>query len=1347
MRDDDEWARTPLQLRVRDPALFHGEVAELIIDAHATAPSPESLPALRERWRVLCESARVNVRIVDPHAQPLAPPLFRQDVRLALVADAPGVTLRCDVLVRVRSEFWGRPLLLRVRVTPAADAGGAGEALLNAREPLDAALLLSDPRQHDLVLRLIREEPAAAEPVTRTLEREIRVSKPLQLRAETRYMGGGERVCIVAKATNTDPSLELTVLDLQLHLNESYSMSSSGDGGSADRGVARTRSSSRQQRSTAKAPPARRARPTRQQFRVATDAQGQLPVVLRGGEQFNFLFVLEALAARHDDVAGDAHDDDNDDVPRAGAVQPPHQTLLTLSWEASSRSGGGGRLVPPITEHHTIICASLLPASAFVSLVAASSSNGAASAGVRTVRLDAQRALSLSLATLPQHVAVGEVLTLCLVIANRSQHASFDLTLLAPFAPASRAAASWFSFEATHRLGVVPPGMTVRKSVRAVALRFGKCDLNRFALFDRLSRTCFLPPTHSNSSSSSSSAGGSSASPPACSAASTSSPTASSSADTWAFRSTVGDCDDADSDDSADSARAAAAPPRRLWYAAGECVLEGVGAAADASKKPKLQSIPGFSNSEALKARLPARPCAQAPALPLPPGPPRHAKHSKLAALALAADSDRLATKKRSQRPAARRLALAPGEDDADAVATRGKKSLEHKIAMHEALSAAERKRLQARGLSSSRHPPQQRPTVVYRMSTRMVYALMFASAAALHCGVFNFSREVRRWLRLEAAPFGVFLLLCWALVGLLSFAGGWLGDLVSDRVVLLRRGAALWAASVVLLHLAAFRAGSTLSAVLLALALPGACLAHALFAPNCVVLGAETYARANDRRRHRSRDPTESSLSPPGLLTEPGLASADSDDAASKCEREERREGSDSEARLSAARKLAVHKYFSRCFGAALAGSSCVQLFFFLLVDVSAAAPPKKPAPLVGRKGFLCMLLSSLLLLAALVVFLFQSRTHFQPRARSSLERKLELHEKLHDAFAWRAVLRVFTRAFVGGACLVALLAAVVGVGVALVALLVVPDASFNTRLAAFLLIFLGWHAAMSISKLQLSASGRLSTKCRSLGVPVLQLESALLLLFFVCMSALSAFLRAQLYTTLVVQLCQTRLALPGVGVGAGADAVLFNPDALGALVSVVSLLSIPVSNATRFGKQRARRDATARATEYRVTSISPSRRLSIGICLALVGVFLSSVVELYRRTKAIVAFPQLTCNKAHSDFGVLWTAPHLVFLGLADAVFRVSLQEQLHSISLLSSRWPGFVRGVIDLSDMVGYVGALSLTSMLSTWLFRPTTSDLALVLLLMTTLLAFAYASLKRVAERIAAGHVQVEGVSGG
>lgn len=756
---------------------------------------------------------------------------------------------------------------------------------------------------------------------------------------------------------------------------------------------------------------------------------------------------------------------------------------------------------------------------------------------------------------------------------------------------------------------------------------------------------------------------------------------------------------------------------------------------ASQAAAPKLLSIAGFSNKEALKSRLPVRRSAPTPSQPSSTQRSKQKQqlqqqHGDPRTL----ENDRLVLKKR-QHQFSQPQQLLPEQDDLQAQG----KNLEHKIAMHEELTRMDKKLTnEALSCNSNMLLPQvdleQRPAVTYRMSTVMVYCIVFTSSATLHCAIFNFSLELRRFFRLEMLPFGVFLLVCWAILGLLSFAGGWIGDLVRDRVVLLRRSAVLWALAVFVLHIAAFRAGSTFSIVLLSLALPCSCAAHGIFAPNCIVLGAEKYNLLNDRRHLRAT--TRSRRSQLTSSSQTLVDDTDADiDIVSKCD-QARLDNDDNEAllnHLNATRKMAIHKYFSRCFGATLAGSSWVQLFFFLLVDVevpsSGSSPTKKS--IMGRRGFLCMLSSSLLLLVALVCFVFQSRSHFQPpRAPvGSFERKLESLDEKPKLFSWRAVLRVFSRAFIGYVFLVSLLVAFVGVCCAFFGLVVVADTSFNVRLASFFMILLGWHTAMSISKFQLSANGKLSNKCRSLGIPMPQLQSALLLVFFFCMSSLSAFLRAQLYTTLVVQVCQTRLDIPGAG-------KLFNPNALGALVSIVSLLLIPISNAARIRGGRRRK---AHQREFRVVSISPSRRLSIGICLYLVGIFLSSIVELYRRTKVVLSDPQPTCSKAYSDFGFLWAAPHLVFLGLSDMVFRVSLQEQFHSINLLTSRWPGFMQGVIEFSEMIGYVGALALTSMLSSWLFRPSSSDLALVLLLMTTLLAFSYASLKRVAEKIAAGHL--------
>lgn len=663
---------------------------------------------------------------------PRSTTLFHQDAQLELVQDAeldhasaphrdanaPALVFQCDALVKVRSEYWNRPLKLLVRIAPTAAslASSSSSATAVAAVGLDTMPLqtlaldpsasdffLTDARTHDHVLRLIRDEPSATQPLTRSIERLVRISKPLQLKIETRYLSN-DRVCIVAKASNTHTHVALTVVDLHLHLNESYASTSAPS----------TAAASSQRRSL------------QRQFRVVNEAPEQFPVRLRSAEQHNFLFVIEATQSgdSDDDISisssGDSGDSTSDNAvnvrngheqnvrsasgdtheraasmsrrhPRAapggpmkrhsssgsvvhssnssgnssnsnnstkqhttssstaalkkptapatastaaGATQT-QQTLLTLSWEVSSSDTGAPSR--PITELHTIIWSPqsgsggrvqqglsalsiappLLPATTFTALVARSDS----AAGVTTVHLSAQSALRLSLAPLSsqqQAAATGDVVTLCLVIANCSRHMSFDLTLLAPFASDSASgsttgteqqlllrarepAPSWFSFEATHRLGcvdlrvesclldlrlhllllrllrlllflhctclvglalvlvlpglpvrlscanelaghvhlcaclytrvcrvvlccarsVVAPGMTVRKSVRVVLLRYGKCDLSRFALFDRYSSTCFVPSTAALASTSTSDPGAGAApvfvSPPASS--------------------------------------------------------------------------------------------------------------------------------------------------------------------------------------------------------------------------------------------------------------------------------------------------------------------------------------------------------------------------------------------------------------------------------------------------------------------------------------------------------------------------------------------------------------------------------------------------------------------------------------------------------------------------------------------------------------------------------------------------------------------------------------------------------------------------------------------------------------
>lgn len=157
------------------------------------------------------------------------------------------------------------------------------------------------------------------------------------------------------------------------------------------------------------------------------------------------------------------------------------------------------------------------------------------------------------------------------------------------------------------------------------------------------------------------------------------------------------------------------------------------------------------------------------------------------------------------------------------------------------------------------------------------------------------------------------------------------------------------------------------------------------------------------------------------------------------------------------------------------------------------------------------------------------------------------------------------------------------------------------------------------------------------------------------------------------------------------------------------------------------------------------PVTRMCFAMLLYLVSIFLSSVVELYRRKASVSpsALPR-SCGSVHSDFAFLWTLPYVVLLGASDALFRVSLQEQCHelardsfssvpSATRPSRRWAGAVQGAISLAEALGYTAALALVAVLSHWLFRPELTDMTLLFLLLTTVVALTHALLNRIAAR--------------
>lgn len=566
----------------KSPSTEHSDSEPSTPVSTTTASLAAASAALRRRWKKHVESARVEIRVVEENGTPTKPKaprttLFHQEAQLELDPDTKRearvdksedhtlLVFRSDILLKVRSEYWNRPLKLLVRITPPVSVASGGAAALGRdvlasasfaqMDPFASTSFFTEQFQQDHVQRLIREETMAPEPLTRSAERQICVVKPLQLKMETRYLSK-ERVCIIAKATNTHAQLELKILDLHLHLNESYSTTTS-DANSTRTQSGRLKGLSQQLTSTTRRP--------QRQFRIVNDAQEQFPIYIRGAEQFNFLFILEAIETKgtavDEEATGDGDaggDDASESASRAaGGVQDERaasmsrrraptstamkrhsssgsvtsasksahaansatrstkrlagsggqtqQTLLTLSWEActsanpaedtTSSKSETRRLSAPITEYHTIIwspqsvsievrqehnawiaSSPSLPVSAFTELIAR---NGNGAGDVSIAHLSKQYPLSMSLApsASQQNIRVGEVVTLCVVIMNCSQHTSFDLTLLSPLTTHQRypeAAANadeeqeeqsrrentrgprWLSFEASHRLGYVP---------------------------------------------------------------------------------------------------------------------------------------------------------------------------------------------------------------------------------------------------------------------------------------------------------------------------------------------------------------------------------------------------------------------------------------------------------------------------------------------------------------------------------------------------------------------------------------------------------------------------------------------------------------------------------------------------------------------------------------------------------------------------------------------------------------------------------------------------------------------------------------------------------------------------
>ncbi|KAL8008168.1 putative MFS transporter superfamily [Plasmopara halstedii] len=638
-----------------------------------------------------------------------------------------------------------------------------------------------------------------------------------------------------------------------------------------------------------------------------------------------------------------------------------------------------------------------------------------------------------------------------------------------------------------------------------------------------------------------------------------------------------------------------------------------------------------------------------------------------------------------------------------------------------------------------------------FDISLSLAYCLLFLSTAVLHSAILNFSFKLRQYFRLDSHPIGTLLLLSWVYVGFIHFVGGLLGDLVRDRVLLLRRIAVLWSFAVIMLHIATFRFSLLVSSISLVAGFIFASVAHGIMCPNVIALVLDT----NLCFYHVASKPLMAKFD--------RVDSIDDKDRAPNFVPYSLAVSTFSSGELQQRNDFDSHSFLTGCFSAKLAGSVLVQGYFYLYMNVSALNDKDSETHAVSH-GFYCMLLVSFGLMASLIYFCFISWdfSEFEEHTFNSnfvnSEQKLSTSAKVALTWSWTGIFRLRCCALTNNALISFLLVVLMGGAFALILKIVRSQMSLLVRLVAFLIVVIGWLLTFVASSQQLKRAKRQLFSGNQMEVRERQVYVARLAVALICVTSCVAYLRAQVYTTMVIQICQTRLLIPGTANS------LFNPELLGTAVGTSSLAFLGLSHALQRNiialKYRCPNrfvldtpvsassvvQTTARQHNLRspFATHPPATRMCVAMLLYLICVFLSSVVELYRRQTG--EWPSKTpriCGATHSDFTFLWTLPNIVLIGASDALFRVSLQELCHEIvretvapltSLPSTyRWNGAVQGVISLAEMLGYVTALILVAVLSHWLLHPQPKDMTLFFLLLTTMVALTHAILNRIVTR--------------
>lgn len=260
----------------------------------------------------------------------------------------------------------------------------------------------------------------------------------------------------------------------------------------------------------------------------------------------------------------------------------------------------------------------------------------------------------------------------------------------------------------------------------------------------------------------------------------------------------------------------------------------------------------------------------------------------------------------------------------------------------------------------------------------------------------------------------------------------------------------------------------------------------------------------------------------------------------------------------------------------------------------------------------------------------------------------------------------------------------------------------------------------ALGILMLHFSASSLLSPKqaflsrfCNSNQLSPSIAYNIAFLAALSCVVIYTGFIKAQLFTTFHFQACQAdRAFLPSIVIDPRLLSIV--PSISGVAYMILTYMTKPL--------RMFNNDSV----------YQPMKRVSTGVLLSLLGMFLSAIVELYRRNASLTAPSQefgfdSACSKftKSSSLSAIWMLPQLILLGIADICTSIPSQE--YFLHMFPSSLPNTSQGLHAALQSIGMLCALGLVDFSTLWYGNQLRkNDSEMILLLFTALCCSAYSA---------------------